>query len=255
MNNNKGIVLIEVIIIVVLLAIVACGIAFYISEGLRFNITGINQAKALYMAQAGIMRSIVDYRDDSLWNAGQNVNVMAEFYYHLGRNANFLWVDASSPQIAGKQVKRIPIKNINALNPITITDMVVSWTFGGNITQVNLGGTNVWTGVASSPATLNITDFTLTAATSYSAAIDQIWQFSNNASGDVVVTFIFNDGSSHKAYLLKNGQGVNKEFSITSTGEVRSGSTSLARRTLNATYDTGTSRITSWEETQSHIIP
>lgn len=253
--NKRGIVLIEIVIIIVLLAIIALGIVSYISEGLRFNIANINQQKALYMAQAGIMRSIVDYRDNGLWSSVQNVDMRNESYYHLGRNANFLWVDASNPQISTKKLKRIPIQNINSTSPITITNMVVSWTFGGTIKKVTLGGSSVWSGNTGSPASLNITDFEIASGTSYTGSDQQIWEFSRNVTGDVIVTFIFSDGSSYKTYILKSGTGANKEFSITATGEVRNGANVVGRRTLVATYDTGTNKITSWEESQNHIIP
>ncbi|MBM3251819.1 MAG: hypothetical protein FJZ11_03460 [Candidatus Omnitrophica bacterium] len=279
--NKKSIVLIEVIIIIVLLAIVAFGIVIYITEGLRFNITKINQDKALYMAQTGIMRAIADYEDDDrcsngtkCWSSAQNVNVENESYYHIGEDANFLWVDASNPLIiqrAKKTLRRIPIKNIhkkneNEENSITITGMLVSWNFEGNIRKVTLGGVAVWSNNPGlpSPADLNInleipyTNLEIPSGTSYSSNTHQIWEFSKNipAGFDITVTFRFSDGSSRKAILAKNQRAGNKEFSIKSTGEVRSGLNVEARRTLVATYDTAdTAEITSWEESQDHIIP
>lgn len=258
--NNRSIILVEMIIIMVLLAIVAFGITSYIAESLEFSLTNINQEKALYMAQAGVMRAIVDFRDGGLWSSVQNNNEAGdEFYYHLGKNANFLCVNAATPQLSGKQLKRIAIKNIHATSAITITNIIVSWTFGGNITKVTLGSNTVWTGTASSPASLDISDFIIAAGVYYASNNDQIWEFSGNvpsvASTDVVVTFVFSDGSSYKAYIFKDGKGADKEFSITSTGEIRRGAAIAARRTLVATYDNGTNKFTSWEETQSHIIP
>jgi len=254
--NKKGIVLIGVIIIIVALSIVALGITIYISEALRANVGNINQTKALYMAQTGIMRAIVDYRDGGSWNPAQNVNVEGGFYYHLGKNANFLLVDASAPKISGKKLIKIPIQNINASSSITITDMIVSWGFGGSLVGVKLGNTLVWSGTASSPASLNVTDLTIASGTSYSGYNDQEWEFSTaSIIGDVVCTFILSDGSQIKSYLIKNDLSGSKEFSITATGEVRSGTAVQARRTLNATYDIGTSKITSWQESQNHINP
>ncbi|MEW6101247.1 MAG: pilus assembly PilX N-terminal domain-containing protein [Candidatus Omnitrophota bacterium] len=255
MRQNKGFALIQAIIIITLLSIVSLGISVYISESLRLNLALINQDKALYMAQAGIMRAIVDYRPDTLWDAAQNINVSGEFYYHLGEDSNFLWVDASSPQASGKNLKRIALKNANAASSITITDIILAWTFGGDITKVTLGNTTVWTGTVSSPASLNINDLSIASGVSYAGANDQVFQFSNNVSDEVVCTFIFSDGSTFKTYLLKSGLGANREFSITATGEIRNGPVVEARRTLSATYDTGTDRITSWQEPAGHIIP
>ncbi|MBU1090366.1 MAG: hypothetical protein KKC42_00795, partial [Candidatus Omnitrophica bacterium] len=182
-------------------------------------------------------------------------NVSGEFYYHLGEDANFLYVDATNPSISKKIIKNIPIKNINATDTITITDLVLSWSFGGDINVVTLGGTSVWTGRASSPANINIADLAIASDAAYSNTDDQIWEFSRNVAGDLAVSFVFSDGSSYKTYLLKDGLGWDKAFSIKATGEIRSGAAVEARRTLLATYDIGTDNITSWEESQEHIIP
>lgn len=257
--NNRGIMLIGVIIIIVALSIVALGITTFLSEALRANAKDINQEKALYMAQSGIMQAIADYNKigagSGLWVSVENENVDDEFYFHLGEDTNFLLVDASSPQIDGQEYKRIPIQNINDTDSITVTDMVVSWTFGGNITEVTLAGSSVWTGTEASPASIDITDTAIASEASHSGDDDQIWEFSAAITGNIVCTFIFSDGSQVKTYLLKDDLSGNNEFSITATGEVRSGSTVLARRTLTVTYDVGTNEITSWQESQNHIIP
>jgi len=257
--NNKGIVLIVIVIVIALLGIVAVGVTSYITEALQFNVMNINQEKALYMAQAGIMAAIVDYSDDGAWSPAQNINVTGEFYYHVGedQDVNFLIVDASNPETSGggKHLRKIPIHNIHSADSITITDMVVSWTFGGNITKVKLDGTTVWDSTAASPASLNITDFSIASGVSHTGNNDQKWEFSQAISGDVIVTFIFSDGSQRKVYLLDDDLGVDNDFSITATGEIRSGATIEARRTLIATYDVGTSELTSWEESLNHIIP
>jgi len=255
--DNKGIVLIVVVIVIALLGIIAVGVTSYITEALQFNIMNINQEKALYMAQAGVMAAIVDYSDDGAWSPAQNVNVTGEFYYHAGQDANFLLVDASNPETSGggRHLRKIPIQNINSTSSITITDMIVSWTSGGNITKVKLDGTTVWDSTAASPASINITDFSIASGVSHTGNNDQKWEFSQAISGDVIVTFIFSDGSQRKVYLLDDDLGVDNDFSITATGEIRSGATIEARRTLIATYDVGTSEVTSWEESPNHIIP
>ncbi|MBM3248615.1 MAG: hypothetical protein FJZ10_04260 [Candidatus Omnitrophica bacterium] len=256
--NNKSIVLIEVIIIIVLLAIIALGIVTYVTESLRYNISNINQDRALYLAQAGIMRVIVDYSDDDAWSSQQNVNVEEGLYYHIGGgSADFILVDASDPKVSGKQINDIPIYNISSTDSITITDMVVSWSFGGNIKKVKLGGNWVWNGTLSSPASLNITDFTILAGQSFAGLSQQVWEFSRNIplGFSLTVTFIFSDNSSRKVILAQSQKAGNNEFSIKATGEVRSGNKVEARRTIVATYDTGNDKITSWEETQNHIMP
>ncbi|HOX55153.1 MAG TPA: hypothetical protein PLC32_06885 [Candidatus Omnitrophota bacterium] len=256
--QNRAIVLIEVIIIIIALAIVALGIATYVSEGLRYNISNINQDKALYLAQAGIMQAVATYINTGSWSAMRNVNVAEGLYYHVGGgSADFLLVDASGPIAVNKEFYAVPIKNISLNSAITITNMIVIWNFGGNILKVRLGGSWVWNIPVASPANLDIMDFTIPAGTEYASYSHQDWAFSKQipAGLSITVTFIFSDGTSRKVVLAQNQRAGNKEFSIKATGEVRSGSKVEARRTLIATYDTNTSTITSWEETQDHIIP
>lgn len=253
MRDKKGIALVLLIMIIVLVVIVVAGLTAFVFESLRLSAFKEQELKTVYLAQAGIMAAIVDQLDGGTWTKATNVNVTGNQYYHLGKDANFLWVDASNPQTSGKKLKRMPIQNINASSAITITGMEVSWTFGGNIEEVKLGDTEVWSGAAASPAILNIVDFTIASGASYTDNDDQQWEFSNDVSGDVACAFTFSDGSQRKAYLLRSGAGANKEFSITATGEARGNAT--WRRTVEATYDTGTSTITSWQETSEHIIP
>jgi hypothetical protein len=253
MRKKKGAALIVLVIIIVLVVIVVAGLTAFVFEGLRLSIFKEQELKTIYLAQAGIMAAIIDYRDGDSWGKATNVNVAGNQYYHVGKDANFLWIDPSSPQVSGKTLKRIAIKNINSSASITVTSLVVDWTFGGSITEVTLGNTSVWSGTASSGSTLDITDFTISAGTTHSGNNDQKWTFSDNVSGTVACTFIFSDGSERKALLLNSGAGANKEFSITATGQVNGNAT--WRRTVEATYDTGTSTITSWQETPEHIIP
>lgn len=255
--NKNGITLVAVIMIIILLIVIVGGITSYITERLRLNASNINQAKALYMAQAGIMSGIVDYKADGLWSPQSDINVTGEFYYSIGESANFLLVDASNILANGRIINRWPIKNINASSSITINSLIVSWTFGGNIKAVKLGGVFVFNGPAApSPAAINISPaFIIASGASYNGTNDQYLQFDSNVSGTASITFNFSDGSSFKTYLLKNGNKANNEFSLKSTGKIKTGSTVEARRTLVATYDIATNNFTSWEESTGFITP
>jgi len=252
MKNNRSIVLVELILIIVALGIIVFGITSYISQGLLYNLSNINQEKALFMAQAGVMKGLADYNNTGEFTT-EVFNVAGEFWYKLGKSSSFLLVDASTPKINKKnELWNIPIRNLNSTNTITVTGMVVEWSFGGNFLALKVGGSTLWSGTLASPATVNLSPvLTLNPRRSSTP----LWGFSNTPGGDVICTFIFSDGSRSKFYLLKNGGGCNNEFRITATGEIRSGASVLARRTLIATYDAGTAKITSWEESQSHIIP
>lgn len=255
--NRKAITLIVLVMIIALLGIIVAGIMSYTAEGLFFVTSNVNNEKAFYMAQAGIMRAIADFHNSGnvSWNyvTTQNVPAGSEFFYRVGEAANFFLVDASNSMLGGSTLQGIPIKNINSANSITITSMIMEWSFGGNITGITLGGSSVWSGTAASGASLNITDFTLTAGQSFSADANQAFQFSNAISGNIIATFIFSDGSQYRAYLLKNSLCAARAFSIKATGEVKAGTRLEARRTLAAVYDSGTNNFISWEESQNHL--
>lgn len=252
--KRKGLALVVLIMIIVLLAIIVFAVTVQIIEGLRFNVSTANNEKALCMAQAGIMEAIAVYKNTGLFAIERNVNVTGEFWYQLGTTSSFLSVDASVPKIDAKQLRGIPMKNLNSSTAITITSLIVEWTFGGNITSVKLGNKFLWSGTSVSPASITLSpSLTLNAGQAYTAQNDQIWRFSSTISGDCLCTFILSDGTRRTCYLMKDNKGANNEFPITATGEIRNGAAFLAKRTLIATYDVGTGNITSWEESQSHL--
>ena len=260
MSRDKGFALAALIIILTCLGIIAAGITVYISEALRLHSQNINNSKAFYMAQAGAMKGLTDFKNSGAaqtWNKTPSTNIGGEFNYSVGEDANFFAVDATNPRDNGRILNRIPIENINAGTSISVTGLVVEWGFGGSIDQVRLGGTKVWTGPAlTSPATINFAgNFVMSANTTYSGINDQVFKFTANigANADVVCTFNFSDNSFFKTYLLKAGAGANKEFSLKATGKIQNGSTLLARRTLVLTYDYGTGNISSWEESTDHL--
>jgi len=97
---------------------------------------------------------------------------------------------------------------------------------------------------------------TIPANTTYGGTNDQYLQFSVNvpASITVMVTFNLSDGSYFKKYLVIGGEVTNNEFSLKATGKIQGGSSIETRkRTIIATYDVGTNKITSWEESQQHL--
>ena len=253
---KKAVALIGLIIVITFLAIIVFGITTYIGEALRYNISNINQGKALYMAQAGVMAAIVDYEDGGSWDDAQDVNPVDELYYQLGEDANFLRVDASSPRLFGgnKKLNGITLYNINASDNIAISSLVVSWTSDGGETLTNIdfaGGSDEWTGSASSGNSITLS-YTFNSGSNYSLALN--WGAGDDISGKTIaIQFNFTDNSSYEALVLDSGSGADDAFLITATGEVRNGALVKSRRTLSVTYDVGTSEITSWEESQDHL--
>ncbi len=265
--NNKGLTLIVLIMVIVLLGIIVGGITSYISEGLRQDISNINNEKALGMAQAGIMNATVDYKDDGLWSSQSNVNVNSpsEFYYSVGDQSSFLLIDGSNIKANGRVVNTWPLKNISTAVAMSITSINVSWNFAATLNSMKIGNHYILkNGALSSPATIDNGNcyggsipLSITAGANYSGTNDQYIHFSVNVPDDnktIAVTFNFNDGSSVKKYLLISNNETNNEFFIKATGKIQAGSDSETRkRTILATYDIGTSNITSWEESQNHL--
>lgn len=276
MAYKKGIALIAVIIIILFVIIATLGISVFISRGAVLNVVRASREGALYAAQAGVYAAIYDYLANSAqpyWDTASDVNVANNVYYCVGgrgstrRMANFLLVDADNPQTANSigtnnRLQRIPLSNINQTQSITVNRMMVEWyNFAGSLNQIALGGTTRWSGTASSGQLITLaSQFTMNAQQSFSAATDNTWRFTvsipNNAI--IAVTFYFTDNSTRKAYLMTNkyqessSRSGNKEFTITSTGEVRLGGNPW-RRTIEATYDVGVNRITSWQESDTHL--
>lgn len=263
MSHKKGIALIAVIIIILITAIAVLGIVVFISNSLLLNVARASMEGAIFAAQAGVYAAIYDYLatpSQAYWSKATNVNIIGNVYYHIGRDANFLLVDADNPQTANSsgtnnRLQRILLSNINQTQAIRVNRMRVEWyNFTGNLNQIVLGGTTRWSGTATSgqPITLN-SIFTLNARQAFTGTTSNTWRFTttipNNAI--ILVTFSFADNSTRKAYLFNNGRSGNNEFSITATGEVRGAA--RWRRTIEATYDVGVRRITSWEEWDSHI--
>jgi len=107
--------------------------------------------------------------------------------------------------ISAKRLRNINLENTSATDDITISEITVSWTNSNpskpaSLTSIDFeGGVDEWSGSeSSSGTTIDITDFTLTAATTYNNS--GVFTFSQNISS-VTLTFIMSDGSSTAAIV------------------------------------------------------
>lgn len=266
-KESDGIALIAVVMLIVMVAIAVLGITVYVTNLLKFHTIGSARERAICAAQAGVMAAINDYVSGSYWTHATNASLGGNTYYSVGgtsvlRMSNFLRVDADSPALANdggtnNRLQAIPLYNIHdntSPGTITVDSMRLDWDFGGNLNRIVLGGTQRWSGSVSSGSTVNFSsNFSLNRRSSSTGTTNNTFRFTVTIPSDatVVATFFFTDGSSRKAYLLNNGRSGNNEFLITSTGEVRE--SIRWKRTIEATYDVGVNRITSWQEVQSHL--
>lgn len=109
-----------------------------------------------------------------------------------------LTIDDTAVALTGnsKGVTGITIENTGA-STITISSMTVSWTggaSGNNIQGITINGSSVWTGNSATGVLLDITDFPLSASTTY--PITQI-DFKKSMSGsNISILFTMLDGST-----------------------------------------------------------
>ncbi len=253
--------------VIMLLAIVIFGITTYIVESLRYNVTAMNQQKALYMAQAGIMSVIADYKADGVITSTQystNVEPPSEFYYSVENNSNSLVIGGSNCKANGRVVNHWPIKNISSDTAVVLDSVSITWDFPANLMSMKLGNQFIYKGsLLSSPATINSANcysskipLTIPPGTSYDGPNEQYIHFDANIPSGITisVTFNFSNGSSLSKTLVKDGETTNDELTIKATGKVQGGIAPVARRTLVATYDVTSGEITSWQESQAHIM-
>jgi len=253
--NNKGIVLLSVILIIVFFSVAAIGITTYIVEALKLNVAHINQEKAFYAAQAGVMHAIVDYVNNGSITAVTDTQIATDTYFSIGGSGMFFLADASNPTIiASRKLKDVSMTNLNSTSAVTITHMQVSWTPDGgeNLISIDLGRATVeWSGTAPSGTNIDMADYTIGAGvTENDVWLD--WETGSDITAKTISAILtFSDGSTVEIILLNAGMASNQEIVITSTGKFTG--TYTHERTLKASYDIGTSEITSWEESQEHL--
>ncbi len=254
--SSGGIVLLAVLMLIVFGTIAIFGLTRFViqREGQslerRYNISSFNHS------QAGIHYSIFNYRNRDLTTQGSFVrgtfSFVTGFSFSVGGNmANFLMVNTNAAAAGGAgnvDLLNLRIQNAQRSNAVVIASMNVTWTGGTNLTIIRINATNVWTGSSASPATCDITDFTLnTTPTEY--AVNYL-RFSGSMVGQTVtITFNMTDGTSRTVTALP--ASTSYPFTVKVTGK---NARSSSYRTLEADYNALTGRITRMIEI-NEIIP
>lgn len=260
MARRSGFALIVVIVVILIVAILVLGIISFVSNNLALDAARSAEVAARAAAQAGIYWGIIDYKTDNKLSkvTSDSYLISNVASYKMGEDANLLLVDADKPLgILSTSLTNIGLANISLTQSVTISRVVVEWDFGGNITAVALGGAPgpnySWIGSRTSPADITLAaPYTIAASGSYA---NNFFRFSSAIPLNAVISVTFyssGDSSSRKALLYNNGRSGNREFSITATGKVKAGENTF-KKTIEATYDAGVNKITSWNETDSHI--
>lgn len=253
--KNNGQVLIATIILIVLVAIIIFTITIFLNQMVSLNIARNNMAKAVYAAQAGIYKAVVDYRNTGLITAETDTQIDTNTYYTIGGAGTFFLPDFSNPTIiASRKIKDVSITNLSGVDDLTITHMQISWTPDGgeNLEEIDLGrGTAEWSGTAQSGTNIDIIDYTISANTTENDIwID--WEVGTDITAMTITGLLtLSDGSVVEFNFLEDGKGTDNAFVITSTGKFTGEST--WKRTIKAGYDITTDEITFWKESQTHL--
>jgi len=241
--------------------IMILGISIFLSQVLKLNTVRTDQAKAIYAAQAGIYKAIVDYKNNGSISAETDTQITGNIYYSTGvvGGGKFLRIDASSPTIHGKnrKLKNIFIYNLGSISPdddAVMDTITLSWTpdSGERLTKINFTGTggNEWTGSEASGVEIALS-YTFVAGGNEEFKFEWTKDVDDISGKTITMQLHFTDGSSLTKNILVSGGAGSDSISITATGTVVAEDT--WKRTLSVTYDATSQEIMSWQEISGHI--
>ena len=103
--RQQGWLLVGLIVLISTVILALAGITFFLTEHLRTTSLRQNQTKAIYLAQAGVMRAIYDFRTNAgvllgvqTVEAGPSAGPLDDNVYILGgKAADFLLVNLLNP--------------------------------------------------------------------------------------------------------------------------------------------------------------
>lgn len=253
--KNNGQILIITIILIMFATIMVIGISIFLAQILNLNIARANQSKAIYAAQAGAYKAIVDFQNVGAWSTETDTQISGNIYYSISASSSdFLRIDANSSKVlgGGRILRDIFIHNANTTDDIILDTITITWDPDGGETLQKISfalGVFEWTGTASSGTTITL-PFTFVAGGDYNLELNWI-PGDNIRDATITAQLDFSDGSSRTVYLLISGEKGSDSLSITATGKVAAKDT--WKRTINATYDVTSQEIMSWQEISEHI--
>lgn len=255
-QNSKGFGLILLIFLIAVFGILFAGTSVILTNASRRLQLEIDKTKAHYLAQAGVMRGIYDWKIDAAGEAARqfddlNTTITGNQIFKTGCQADFAYFSFNLTQdtewftSGGRQrLRRWRLRNVHVAEAgtadnIIVTSVKISWTpAGSTVRQVQLGGsvvlavgsyangsTNVLTGTAgartTTPGSLNGGNGTFIEWNTAPDPPDPI---------TVNVQWTFSDNSSTKDSISRNilywdgaragTPPTNHTFMVTSTGQV-----------------------------------
>ena len=255
--NKRGIVLVASIMLIVFVSIAVLGITVFITQRLTYADAQRTSAENIYSAQAGIQKALYDFRFRDLSGEGYitlgQTNIDAGNYFVIcATAADLLMTNISGTFIQNnkKFLENFLLRNATNSQTITIDRIIVTWNVGTvRITDIRLNNGFVWSGNLTSPATCDISNFTLASnQTIYSN--NQIRFNGDVSTATISVRFIMTDGSTRDVNMFPASN--NNNFIVNATGKrTASGMFQTAR----AEYNPLTGRVLDYEETDTQFTP
>lgn len=247
--------------LIVFASIVVLGVSSFIVAQVSHQEANSTKEKCLHLALAGLNYALYQYRQSGALASGQ-VNIDANNYFVLnttggGGAASSLIINATASSVGGpsnRDLLNVTLKNSSLTQSIIIDRAIVTWNLAvRRMQQIVIAGSTRWSGSVASPANVDITNFTLNPNTTY--ALTRIrWNASMNGR-TITLQFVMSDGSITSvctvlptpAAACQTGGGV---LTVRSMGKT---SGSNIYRTIQASYDNSTGKVTSYNETNVSV--
>ncbi|MFA5231500.1 MAG: hypothetical protein WC060_04670 [Candidatus Omnitrophota bacterium] len=266
-KNKKGLVLIAAIMLVVFVSITVLGLSTFIVGWYKQIYSAEIEERCIYNAMAGINYALYQYRKDATHNLTNGTFNIDGMNFTLstvasggggggGGGTSSLVVNATGAYLGdnGRILQGVTIRNSSA-SPITINKIVVTWTGSNRMANIQLNGSTVWSGSAySSPATVNISNTTIPANTTFPI---NLIQFNNPIfNANITLSFVMTGGitttactawPSQGSVCIQSGTGL----TIKSMGKTAG---SNQYRSVQATYTIASGNVSDYGEI-SQTVP
>jgi len=253
--NRKGMALVAIIILVIFVGLAVGGVTTFIAQRLIQVDTQQRDMRCRYNAQAGLHYALYQYRNTGTPFSGTvtiDSNNSARVSTAGGGGAGAasgLVIDARTSSLASgnRNLVGITLSNSSA-SAITIDRMIITWTGNRTLQNIVINGITVWSGnIATSPANVNIANFTLSAGTSYPLTRIR-WSGSMNGR-TMTLQCVMTDATTTSVCTVYPPPAsvcqTSSSLTIQSTGRTAG---SGMYRTVQAAYNTSTGNVSDYEE-------
>ncbi|MDP3704237.1 MAG: hypothetical protein Q8R78_07610 [Candidatus Omnitrophota bacterium] len=254
-QSSGGWLLVGLIVLIAAVLLGLVGITFYLTEHLRTTSLRQNQTKAIYLAQAGVMWELREYRRGQEISTGEQIVTAGppdDVFNISGPDADFLLVNMRNTVdfentnycpsgrngVSRQRIRFWSVRNVLASgeSSLTVDQMRINWfpyppADNEGILRIDLKGTSpTWEApgcVAEARNSVIDIDPDITLDPEQRWPNNQIWftaASGMDAKDWIDVTFILSDGSERTSrYVPTNPDQSWADFTLRSIGEVRRG--------------------------------